>query len=56
MYVISFRCFYANGGICDKRQELLLSDIPKWIECYIFTHPDCISISVKVWFDFCSGS
>lgn len=47
----SFRCYYPNGGTCDKYQTLKLSDIPRWIDAYKFTHPDCISISVKLWFN-----
>ncbi len=26
-----------------------LKDIPKWIEAYQFTHPTCVSVSIKVW-------
>lgn len=37
-------------NIVTKVQTLSLSDIGKWIDCYRFTHPDCISVSVKVWF------
>lgn len=48
---ISFRCYYPDGGKCDKHQVLKLSDIPKWIDSYKFTHPNCSAISVKVWFD-----
>lgn len=47
---ISFRCYYANGNKTEHYQDLPINDIPKWIECYKFTHPECISISVKLWF------
>lgn len=26
-----------------------LRDVAKWIEAYRFTHPNCESVSVKVW-------
>lgn len=47
---ISFRCHYPNGESTNHYQPLKLSDIPKWLEAYRFTHPDCKSISVKIWF------
>lgn len=50
IYDISFRCYFPDNGTCNHFQAMPLSDIPKWIECYCFTHPTCISISVKVWF------
>ena len=50
-YQISFRCYYPDGEPTNHRQELKLKDIPKWIEAYIFTHPNCESITVKVWFN-----
>ena len=53
-YGVSIRCFYDDG--VDRRytqhyQELPLRDIPRWIECYRFTHPNCAAITVKVWLD-----
>lgn len=50
IFCLSFRCYYADRGKCDKHQELRLSDIPKWIDAYKFTHPECVSVSVKIWF------
>lgn len=50
-YSVSFRCYYPDGSCTSHRQEVLLSEIPHWIECYLFCHPMCASISVKVWFD-----
>lgn len=47
---ISFRCHYPNGEYTQHRQELPLKDLKKWIESYKFTHPDVVSISVKIWF------
>lgn len=46
---VSFRCYFPSGEPCDKVQEISLSDIPRWIESYLFTHPNCTSITVKVW-------
>lgn len=51
MYDISFRCFYENGCTTNHLQLLSLADIPKWIECYKFTHPEVKSITVKVCFN-----
>ena len=47
---ISIRCHYPNGGQTEHRQPLKLADIPKWIEAYKFTHPQCSSVSIKIWF------
>ena len=55
-YNFSFRCHYPGSDptlpppYTQHRQRLKLTDLPKWIECYRFTHPDCESISVKIWF------
>lgn len=48
---VSFQCYYENGNKTIHRQQLPVEQIPKWIEAYKFTHPDCISITVKVWFE-----
>ena len=45
---ISFRCYFPTGEPCDKVQEIYLWEIPKWIECYLFTHPACTAVSVRV--------
>ena len=37
------------GNHCTHTQEMKLTDIPKWIEAYRFTHPACESVTVKVW-------
>lgn len=50
LYDISFRCYFPDNGVTNHFQSLTLEDIPVWIDCYKFTHPNCISISVKVWF------
>lgn len=56
IYGMSFRCYYKDTTqdipkYTNHYQELPLKDIQKWIECYRFTHPDCTSITVKVWFN-----
>ena len=50
VFNISFRCHYSNGEFTTHRQDLKIADIPKWIESYKFTHPECVSISFKLWF------
>lgn len=50
LYSVSFHCFFPEDGACKHFQTLPLFDIPTWIDCYKFTHPTCISISVKIWF------
>lgn len=47
---ISFRCYYKSGNHCDKIAFIELAEIEEWIYCYKFTHPDCTSISIKLWF------
>lgn len=47
---ISYRCYYEDGEPNNHHRDMLLADIPRWIEAYKFTHPNCTSISVKVWF------
>lgn len=52
IYDISFRCYYPNDPLTtNHRQMLKLSDIPRWIDSYKFTHPNCTAVTVKVWFD-----
>lgn len=52
-YNFSFRCFFpSDDGARFSRhyQRLPLSDLSRWIDAYRFTHPDCLSISCKIWF------
>lgn len=49
LYNVSFRCHYPKGTYTTHRQTMPLRDIPKWMEAYMFTHPEVKSISVKVW-------
>lgn len=50
IFHLSIRCYYSNGNHTQHFQDLKLSDIPKWIEAYKFTHPDCEAVTVKLWF------
>ena len=47
---VSFRCYYPDGSHTNHHQAVLYDDIGYWIDCYKFTHPACVSISVRVWF------
>lgn len=47
---ISFRCYYPNGEPTTHYQDLQLRDIPKWVNAYKYTHPQCESITIKLWF------
>ena len=53
-YNISFRCFFeSEDGVhftTHYNPSFPIADIPRWIEAYKFTHNNCVSISVKVWF------
>lgn len=49
---LSFRCYFPGPGNCvTHRQTMTIKEIPKWIEAYRFTHPNVISITVKIWLD-----
>lgn len=48
---LSIRCYYPKGEPTTHYQTMKLSDIPKWVEAYKFTHPNCTAITIKVWFD-----
>ena len=50
-FEICFFCYYPNDP--EKtihKQQLRLCDIGRWIDSYKFTHPNCLSISAKIWF------
>lgn len=48
---LSIRCFFpGKDNYTQHNQTMPLSDIPKWMEAYRFTHPNLTAISVKVWF------
>lgn len=51
MFDVSFFCYYANGSHTTHKQVLDMKDIPLWISSYKFTHPDCVAISSKIWFE-----
>lgn len=48
-YPISFRCYYGKGNVTNHYQTMPLKDITRWLESYMFTHPNVESISVKIW-------
>lgn len=50
IFNFSIRCNYQNGNYTEHRQNLKLADLPKWVEAYRFTHPNVISITIKLWF------
>lgn len=50
---MSFRCFFKNAFptyTTHYMPDFPVSDIPRWFDAYRFTHPNCTSISCKVWF------
>lgn len=52
IYNCSFRCYFPSDGgpnFATHFQEIALKDVPRWIKAYHFTHPNCLSICVKVW-------
>ena len=53
-YNFSFRCYFPSDEdpcYTTHYQRLPLSDVPRWLEAYRFTHPDCVAISCKVWWN-----
>lgn len=53
IYHFSIRAYFGSDpeNNVTHHQEMPLKDIPKWIECYRFTHPNVTAITVKCWFD-----
>ena len=49
-YSVSFHCYYQSGEPTRHFQQMKISQIPKWLKAYKFTHPCCKAISVKVWY------
>lgn len=53
-YNTSFRCFYNDGEGVHATTHYVpgfpVAAIPRWIDAYKFTHPNCDAISCKVWF------
>lgn len=49
-YNISFRCYFpGKDNHCDHRADIPVEEIPKWIEAYLYTHPACKGVSVRVY-------
>ena len=53
-YNVSFRCFFDGDGsphyTTHYCPDFPVKDIAKWLNAYRFTHPNCTSVSCKVWF------
>lgn len=52
-YNVSFRCFYGDPiphYNTHYAPAFSIADIPRWIDSYKFTHPNCESVSCKIWF------
>lgn len=47
-YNLSIRCYYEENWT-NHRQELKLSELKKWIESYIFTHPQVTGFSIRLY-------
>lgn len=50
-YDITFRCYFpgASDNFTIHHALIPVSDIPRWLEAYHFTHPNVRAISVKWW-------
>lgn len=49
-YQLSIRCYFP--GVSNYTQhypEIKLTEIPKWVKAYEYTHPNLQSITVKIW-------
>lgn len=53
-YNVSFRCFFDNDGDPHYTTHYCpafpIADIPRWLDAYSFTHPNCTSVTAKIWF------
>ena len=49
IFDLSIRCYYENGNNTEHRRQMKLTDLTRWVEAYKFTHPNCTSITVKIW-------
>lgn len=47
LYNISIRCYYGIN-YTQHRQIMKLSEIPKWIKAYTYTHPGVLTFSVQI--------
>ena len=58
-YNFSFRCYFPSAEgprFSTHYQALPLCDVPRCLDAYRFTHPTCISITMKVWFSECPAA
>lgn len=53
IYHFSIRCYFSEtpGDHTTHHVVIPVKDLAKWIECYRFTHPNVMAISIKTWFD-----
>lgn len=50
LYNLSIRCYYDGGERYTTHKQILkLSEIEKWIESYIFTHPRVEGFSIRIY-------
>jgi hypothetical protein len=53
-YNTSFRCYFDGDGsphyTTHYAPQFQAADIPRWLDAYRFTHPNCTAVSCKVWF------
>lgn len=51
-YKFSIRCYFRHSShYTHHLQSMTLDEIGKWMEAYRFTHPECVSISAKVYIE-----
>ena len=46
-YMVSFFCYY-DGNCTRHYRTLRMSDIPKWIAAYEYTHPNVKAITAMI--------
>lgn len=49
LYNLSIRCYYRDGNYNTHKQELKLSNLKKWIDAYIYTHPQVKEFSIRLY-------
>lgn len=51
LYHIRFRCYFGGrpGNCTNHDMTLPLSEIGKWMDAYMYTHPGVQSITAKIW-------
>lgn len=50
LYHIRFRCYFGGRDNCTNHDMILpLAEIGKWMDAYMYTHPQVQSITAKIW-------